>query len=89
MPQRKCAQKRLRVDKKRRLRNIRFKVGLKSLLKKFQSLLSVKNIEESKKALRELISKLDRASGKGIISKNTASRKKSRLTIRLNKINAQ
>lgn len=86
MPQRKAAVKRLRVDKKRRLRNLKIQRDLKKTLKKLQSLLAAKNTEEAKKALQETISKLDKAASKGIISKNTASRKKSRLTIRLNKI---
>lgn len=87
MPQRKCAVKRLRVDKKRRLHNIKIKNDLKKSLKKLQSLLAAKNSEEAKQALKEAVSKLDKASRKGIISKNTASRRKSRLTIRLKKIN--
>ena len=86
MPQRKCAAKRLRADKKRRLRNLKIKRDLKESLKKFQSLLAAKKAEEAKKALGEAISKLDRAVSKALISKNTASRKKSRLTIKLNKI---
>ena len=86
MPQRKCAVKRLRADKKRRLRNIRLKSSLKKTLKNVQSLLAAKNVEEAKKALKEASSKLDKAVTKGILSKNTASRQKSRLTIRLNKI---
>jgi len=88
MPQRKCAAKRLRADKKRRLRNIRVIGDLKKSLKKFQSLLAAKNTTEAKKSLLEIISKLDKAASKGIIKKNTADRKKSRLSLRLNKINA-
>ncbi len=87
MPQRKCAAKRLRADKKRRLRNIRLKAGLKKALKNIQSLLAAKKAEEAKKALKEVSSKLDKAISKGLISKNTANRRKSRLSIRLNKIN--
>ena len=86
MPQRKCAAKRLRADKKIRLRNIRVKDDLKKTLKKIQSLLAAKNAEEAKKALQDASSKLDKAVSKGLLSKNTASRKKSRLAIRLNKI---
>lgn len=86
MPQRKCAQKRLRADKKRRLRNLKVKTDLKKSLKKFQSLLAAKSIPEAKKFLKELTSKLDKAANIGIIGKNTASRKKSRLSIKLNKI---
>lgn len=86
MPQRKCAVKSLRADKKRRLRNIRLKEDLKKTLKNIQSLLAAKKVEEAKKALKTASSKLDKAVSKGILSKNTASRKKSRLAIRLNKI---
>lgn len=86
MPQRKCAAKRLRADKKRRLRNIRLKEGLKKTLKNIQSLLAAKNVEEAKKALKEACSVLDKAVSKGLLSRNTADRKKSRLSIRLNKI---
>ncbi|MDD5291679.1 MAG: 30S ribosomal protein S20 [Candidatus Omnitrophica bacterium] len=86
MPQRKCAAKRLRADKKRRLRNIRIVGDLKKSLKKLQSLLAAKNTAEAKKVLLETISKLDKAASKGIIKRNTADRKKSRLSLRLNKI---
>ncbi|NQU19590.1 30S ribosomal protein S20 [bacterium] len=86
MPQRKCAAKSLRADKKRRLRNTRVKRDLKESLKKLQSLLAAKNVEESKKALKEVSSKLDKAVSKGILNKKTVNRKKSRLTIRLNQI---
>ena len=86
MPQRKCAAKRLRADKKRRLRNTRIKGDLKRSLKKLQSLLAAKKVDEAKKALKEAISKLDRAVSKGLLNKNTVSRRKSRLSIRLNKI---
>jgi len=86
MPQRKCAAKRLRADKKRRLRNARIKGDLKRSLKKLQSLLAAQKVEEAKKALKETSSKLDKAVSKGLITKNIANRRKSRLTIRLNKI---
>jgi len=88
MPQRKCAVKRLRVDKKRRLRNIKAVEDLKKSFKRLQSLLAAKNIAEAKNALLETISKLDKAASKGIIKKKTADRKKSRLSLKLNKINA-
>jgi len=86
MPQRKCALKRLRVDKKRRLHNIKVKNDLKKTLKKLQSLLAAKNKEEAKKMFGTVVSQLDRAAKKGIISKNTASRKQSRLALQINKL---
>ena len=87
MPQRKNAIKSLRVDKKKRLRNLRIKNDLKKSLKDFQRLIAAKNTQDAKKSLNECISKLDKAARKELIAKNTASRKKSQLTIALNKIN--
>jgi small subunit ribosomal protein S20 len=86
VPQRKAALKRLRIDKKRRLRNIKIKTDLKKALKNFQALLNAKNINEAKTLFPTINSKLNRAANKGIIHKNTAYRKISRLAIRLSKI---
>ena len=45
--------------------------------------------EDSVEAVRQAISKLDKAAGKGIIHKNQASRRKSRLMARIAKIQAE
>lgn len=86
MPQRKAAVKRLRVDKKRRLRNLKIKSDLKKTLKNFQALLNAKKIDEAKALFPQINSKLHKAANKGIIHKNTAYRKISRIAIRLSKI---
>lgn len=80
MPRRKSSIKRKRADKKRHLRNIRIKQELKKLLKKFQALVASKNTAEAKTFLGKIYSKLDKAAKKGIIHRNTANRRKSRLT---------
>lgn len=85
MPIKKSAFKELRKAKKRHLKNIRITSEIKTLNKKFLTLLDEKKVEEAKKLLQQLISKLDNAANKKIIHKNTASRKKSRLMRRLNK----
>ena len=85
MPRRKTSLKRKRADKKRRLRNLRVKTSLKKALKKFQALLSAKNINEAKTYLAKVFSQLDKAAKKRIIHSNTAKRKKSRLAKRLGK----
>ena len=85
MPRRRTSLKRKRADKKRHLRNLRIKQGLKKALKKFQALLSVKNIDDAKKHLAKVFSQLDKAAKKRIIHPNTARRKKSRLARRLGK----
>jgi small subunit ribosomal protein S20 len=79
MPNRKAAVKRLRVDKKRHLRNRKIKTELKKNLKKLQELLTAKNSAEAKTALAKVFSLLDKAAKKNILHSNTANRKKSRL----------
>jgi len=85
MPRRKTSLKRNRADKKRHQRNLRVKTSLKKTLKKFQALLSAKNIGEAKTYLAKVFSQLDKAAKKKIIHANTAGRKKSRLSRRLGK----
>ena len=86
MPIKKASIKSVRQDKKRRIRNLRVTSELKTKLTKFEALLREKNKEQAKVVLDQLISKIDKAKSKGIIRKNTASRKKSRLTKRLTKL---
>lgn len=85
MPRRKTSLKRNRADKKRHLRNLKIKQQLKKAFKKFQVLLSAKNIAEAKAFLVKVFSQLDKAAKKRIIHPNTAQRKKSRLARRLSK----
>ncbi|MBU3934097.1 MAG: 30S ribosomal protein S20 [Candidatus Omnitrophica bacterium] len=85
MPIKKSAFKELRKAKKRHLRNIKILSELKTLDKKFISLVDEKKIEQAEKVLNRLISKLDKAAVKKIIRKNKVSRKKSRLMRKLKK----
>ena len=80
MAHRKSALKSLRSGRKKRFRNLKVKLGLKKEIKKFEALLNSKRCEEAGAALKKVISKLDKAVTKGVIRKNTVSRKKSRLT---------
>lgn len=86
MPRRRTSLKRKRADKKRHLKNLKVKQQLKKALKKFQALLSAKNINEAKAYLGKVFSQLDKAAKKRIIHPNTATRKKSRLARRLSKV---
>jgi len=80
MPQKRSASKEIRKAKKRHLRNIGISSELKTVIKKFNLLLSEKKFTQAKEFLRVVSSKLSRAATKGIIHKNTASRKISRLS---------
>ncbi|MDD3905923.1 MAG: 30S ribosomal protein S20 [Candidatus Omnitrophica bacterium] len=83
MPRERTAYKELRKAKKRHFRNISTKSDLKTLAKNFERLVKEKKTAEAKKALSTLVSKLDKAVSKGVITKNTAARKISRLMKRL------
>jgi len=76
----KSAKKALRQSKKRRIKNLQKKEIIKSLFKKVKGLISQKKIEEAKKLLPEIYKLLDKGVKTGLIKKNTASRKKSRIT---------
>ena len=84
MPQRRAAQKSLRADKTRRERNLAIKRKVKAAVKQFLKTLEAKNLEEAKKRLQAVYTALDKAVSKKYIHKNKASRKKSRLTKKLN-----
>lgn len=73
----------IKKAKKRTLRNQSAKALLKTETKKFIELLAAKKFNEAKAELQILISKIDKGCAKGIIHKNTASRKKSRLMKKL------
>lgn len=45
-----------------------------------------KNVDEAKSALSVAYKELDKAVTKGVLKKNTASRKKSRLTLKVNSL---
>ncbi|MCL2209367.1 MAG: 30S ribosomal protein S20 [Treponema sp.] len=72
------AEKRHRKSEERRLRNKSAKSSIKTSAKKF-TLLAQKKDPQAETALKDMIKKLDSAAGKGIIPKNTAARKKSRM----------
>lgn len=85
MPRRRTSLKRKRQDAKKRLHNLKIKQQLKKTIKKFQALLSTKNINEAKALIGKIFSQLDKAAKKRIIHPRTADRKKSRLMKRLTK----
>lgn len=86
MPVTKSAKKRLKTDRKKRTRNLRVKKSLKVIIKNLNQTIKLKKEEEAKEALVKAGSALDRAASKGVVHKNTARRKKSRLAKRVNKL---
>lgn len=86
MPNIKSAAKRVEITRKRTLRNARIKSALRTTIKKFEEAMKAASLEEAGQRLRNAVVAIDKAVTKGILHKNAASRKKSRLTKRYNKL---
>ncbi|NDI33762.1 30S ribosomal protein S20 [Chengkuizengella sediminis] len=84
MPNIKSAIKRVKTSEKRRLINASRKSALRTAIKTVDTAIDDQNAESAKAALTDAIKKLDKAASKGLIHKNAASRKKSRLTKKVN-----
>ena len=82
------AQKRHRQSEERRLRNKSVRSSVRTSAKKFIVLARAKQSDEAKAALKDMIKKIDSAAQKGIIKKNTAARKKSRMMRLYNSLKA-
>ena len=78
------AKKRVRQNLKRRARNRARKDQIKESVKGFTAAITAGKLDVAETELRKATQKLDRVAGKGTIHKNTAARKRSRLTKRLN-----
>ncbi|MCK5588744.1 MAG: 30S ribosomal protein S20 [Candidatus Pacebacteria bacterium] len=76
----KSAKKRIRSSEKKRIVNLRRLRTMKEETKKFLKLIVAKKIEDAQKILPKLYQSIDKAVKNGIIKKNNAARKKSRLT---------
>ena len=73
------AKKRERQELKRRLRNRAAKSTMRTAIKKFDAAVAAGDKAEAEKTMALSCKLLDKVAGKGIIHKNTAARKKSRL----------
>lgn len=82
----KSAEKRARQNKKRQLRNVSVKSSVKTRLKAVLSAVGEKKKDDSREALAKAIAVIDKAASKGVLHKNTASRKISRLTRKVNQL---
>ena len=80
MPITKSAKKALRQNVRGKIRNLKRKNAMKTLVKQTKKLAGAQKKEEAIKLLPELYKAIDKAAKRGIIKKNAAARKKSRLT---------
>ena len=86
MPITSSAKKELRGSKRKRVFNIKRKNTLKSTVKEVKVLVKAKNKKEAETSLSAAFKAIDKAMKGGVIKKNTANRKKSRLAKSIAKI---
>lgn len=85
MPNIKSAKKRVKVAETKNLHNRMIKSQVKTAFKKFDVAAASGDKQAAQAAYSQAVSAVDKAASKGVIHKNTASRNKSRMAIRLNK----
>lgn len=83
MPNTKSAERRMRNSARKQTQNRSIKSRLHTLEKNYLELLGAGKKEDAEKALRTISSAFDKAAKSGVVHRATASRKKSRLAIRL------
>jgi len=89
MPNHKSAKKRVRQTDKRRLRNRAVMVSTRTFIKQARAAIDSGNAESAREALQRAIKAIDSAASKGVMHRNQAARKISRLTKAANKVGAE
>ena len=86
MPNIKSAKKRVLVNEAKAAQNKAKRSELKTHLKKFDAAVAEGNRSEADSAYKVAVKAVDKAVGYGLLHKNNAARKKSAMTIKLNKL---
>ncbi|SDU80563.1 30S ribosomal protein S20 [Arcanobacterium phocae] len=82
----KSQKKRIKTNEKRRVRNQAYKSELKTLVRKTREAIATGDVEVATDALKVTSRKLDKAVSKGIIHKNQAANRKSKLAVQVAKL---
>jgi small subunit ribosomal protein S20 len=85
----KSAEKRIRVAERRRMRNKPLRTQTRTYVKKAEAAIATEDRAAAAAEVRAAISKLDSVASKGVIHKNNAARRKSRLMAKYNAMLAQ
>ena len=80
----KSAKKRVLINERNRVRNQAVKTRVKTMTKKVLAAVETADVEVAKAALTVAYKEFDKAVTKGVLKKNTASRKKARLAAKVN-----
>ena len=86
MPNIKSAKKRVLVNATKAAQNKAAKSALKTDIKKFEAAVAEGNRSEAEGAYKVAVKAVDKAAGHGLLHQNNAARKKSSLTLKLNKL---
>ncbi len=84
MPNIKSAKKRVLTNARKENENILVESKMKNSIKKLEKMVKTSNKDESVKELNTTLRNIDKAQNVGLIKKNNAARKKSRLTKMVN-----
>jgi small subunit ribosomal protein S20 len=82
----KSAKKRILVSERRRVRNRPFRSAARTLVKKAELAIQAGDQATAEPAVKLALSTLDRVCSKGVIHKNNAARRKSRLAAKYNSL---
>jgi small subunit ribosomal protein S20 len=89
LPNKPSAAKRVRSSKRKEEVNRMHRGRARTADKRARRLIEEGRLEEAREAVRQAQVALDKAAGKGVIHKNKAARRKSRLMEQLNKLEEQ
>ena len=79
----KSQKKRIKTNEKRRVRNQAYRTELKTLVRKTREAIAEGDVEVATDALKAASRKLDKAVSKGVIHKNQAANRKSKLAVQV------
>ena len=86
MPNIKSAKKRVLVSQAKAAQNKAAKSALKTDIKKFETAVAEGNRSEADVAYKVAVKAVDQAAARGLLHKNNAANKKSKMTVKLNKL---
>ncbi|MBE6152499.1 MAG: 30S ribosomal protein S20 [Firmicutes bacterium] len=86
MPNMKNAKKAINVIKRRNVSNNEYKASMHTAIKNVEKAVIAKDKEKAESTLKIAIKRIDKAASKGVTSKNTCARNKSRLTKKVNEM---
>ncbi len=87
MPVTKTTKRRPKQNERKRAINKKRTLEMRRLIKEANTLIAAKDTEAVEKMMPQIYKAIDKAAKKGVIKKNTAARKKSRIMKKIKKIN--